>query len=316
MRIRPTELGCKGMLLLAALVCAFLATAYSNLFFLLLAFCCALGGLAAWWTLGNLRGLTVGPVDLAIGPADQPRAITIEVRAARPRWDVTIELLAGDCTLAITSVAMVAGTMRLGGMLPAQARGIVAVRGVRLSSRFPLALFRASIDQALVSEIVTHPAPHLATKRRGEALTDGDLPFAQGARGAGMQGLRPFRTGDSMTDVHWKATARRGTAVVKERDRHSDREVVVVLDRRCTLPTLEDSLRTLASLVLRAREQATSLRVLSQGASFRVQANRSDEHELLRWLAATSPLPADAAAPPHAQGAWRLPRDRAPEARP
>lgn len=307
MRIRPTELGWKGLLLLLALEGAFLATAYSNLFFLLIAFCVALGALAAFWTWRNLRGLTVRRLVVPSAAAGLARPVQIDLAAPRPCADVRVELLLEGGAVPVGALAMVGATTTLAGTLPGRARGLVAITGVRLSSRFPLGLFVARCDVPCDAEVVTYPAPTSASARpdaRAAMAGDGHQRFTRSATAAE---LRPFRTGDSLGDVHWKATARRGQPVVKERDREGDAACVLVVDRRCAAAALDLALSAAAAAVLQSRTGSASLRLLSQEAAFTLGQDPAAVEPALRWLAGAAPLPADAPPPPRAAGAVRLP---------
>ena len=55
--VRLTRLGWKGLIFYAVIQLAFFASAYSNLFFLLVAFLTLLGLLRVYWTARNLRGV-------------------------------------------------------------------------------------------------------------------------------------------------------------------------------------------------------------------------------------------------------------------
>jgi uncharacterized protein (DUF58 family) len=307
-RIRPTELGWKGLLLLGGLEIAFLATAYSNLFFLLIAFCCVVGGLGALWSLHNLHRVDVVRIETAAGPAGHPRDLRVTLTApGRPRYDVAVQLCRGSERLEVAHAVRWQGSIQLDGTLPARPRGIETMR-VRLRSTFPFGLFAVSRDSAQVLEIVSHPDPGQAgaAAARHPRHVGGDQHTPDGARSASVAGLRPFRTGDALGDVHWKATARRGSAVVKERERDGDLAIDLVLDRRGSAEGLELALAVAAAHVLTSDAEATPLRLQSQDARFVLGADRGHAALALRWLAGAEPLPLDAPPPPAAPGAIRL----------
>ena len=129
MRIRPTELGWKGLLLLASLELAFLATSYSNLFFLLIAFCAVLGGLGVVWALQNLRPVRIERIEVRAGPAGQPRALQVTLTTGKRRcFDLAVRLRCGRERFEVAHTALLRGTLQLDGVLPARARGIETVR--------------------------------------------------------------------------------------------------------------------------------------------------------------------------------------------
>jgi uncharacterized protein (DUF58 family) len=292
--IRPTLLGWKAMSLLAALLLAFFATAYSNLFFLLVTTCAALGGLGAVLAAANLRGLALVACDLPLAAAGDRRTVAVRLAAAVPRCDVhvALRLAGGDAPLG--ACALVADAATLTTELPPRERGVVAVHGVRLSSSWPFGLFRAHRDVVWAGELVTYPAP-AGDARRSAAGNRGSSP--RGEREAGVVGLRPFRAGDSVTDVHWKATARRGAPVVKERDVAPPPTTAVVVDRRLPAPAFAAALAGATADVLEHARRGQPLHLRSQGTRLAMVAQRDAAAPLLRWLAAATPLPADAGSP-------------------
>jgi uncharacterized protein (DUF58 family) len=305
--IRPSALGSKGLLLFAVLELAFLATNYSNLFFLMIAFSAVLGTLGAFWAYRNLRGIHVAI--LAVNPAACKTARAIELQLssdARPRFDLVIELPLANGFAEVGYAAILVTNATTTANLPGQPRGVQALNRLRVTSGFPFGLFVARASLAITGELVTHPtpAPMPASSRAG--IQAGDHGALTTGRGSALAGLRAFRSGDGLADVHWKATARRGKAVVKERERESKPAVEVVLDRRCDPATLESALSQLTSLVLAARH-GSPLRMHSQGMELLVDPDRGGSATAMRWLAEASILPSDAAPPPRRSGAMPLP---------
>ena len=295
--IRPTALGVKGVLLFVALELAFFATDYSNLFFLLLAFSSALGVLGAAWSWQNLRNVRVGSLQVELAAAGCQRPVGIRLTAsAAPRFDVAVELpLAGE-HVEIAHAPMLRGETSLMGQLPPQRRGRQQAEYVRLTSRFPFGLLRVSRRVPLHVEVVTYPAPAPCEGAARDGRSDGDRGTPLPGRGDSVAGLRSFRTGDAVGDVSWKATARRGDLVVKQREHERQACVEFLIDRRRPLDELEAALSRAATLTLAARRD-TPTRLLSQGADWTVDPQRGGADDALRWLAAASPLPADADPP-------------------
>lgn len=318
--IRPSALGGKGLLLFAALEVAFLATNYSNLFFLMLAFCAVLGGLGVLWSWRNLRGVQIVELTLPMAAAGSAREGAVELAVAlgarRRRFDLEVAIEGEDGPEPVAWLPTCVGGARATCELPPRPRGVCAVERVRVTSTFPFGLFRARLRVPIELELVTHPAPAPnPTQRTGGAAdaSDDDGAAQRAGRGLALAGLREFRTGDAVADVHWRASARRGTAVVKERERDHSPTACAVLDRRCDATVLETALEHAAGMVLAARHRAP-LRLLSQDCDLLVDPERGGTRAALRWLAQAAPLPDDAPAPPPSAGATRLPR-RTREAR-
>jgi uncharacterized protein (DUF58 family) len=296
MRIRPTELGLKGLMLVAALELAFLATSYSNLFFLLIVFCGVLGGVGLLTGVRNLRAVHVLTIDVPPGPAGTPRSLRLALDTGRRSFDLVCSLGDGADRLTLAPIASVDGRQSLQPELPALPRGVRAVRALRISSRFPFGLFELSLRRPMSLEIVTYPcpaSPDAATRRRGHAT------HAPGAstQPATVAGLRPFRSGDPVREVHWKATARRGVPIVKEREGEAGDALTLVVDRRVDADNLDRSLATATAAVLAAPTLPNGLRLVSQGYAVHLPAGQPPPAPVLRWLAEATILPADAAAP-------------------
>jgi uncharacterized protein (DUF58 family) len=100
--------------------------------------------------------------------------------------------------------------------LDPQARGVLRIARVRISTAHPFALFRAWTWVHAPLELIVYPAalgtlpmPYAGTHRAGGR--------ARGGTGLDeWQGLRPFRDGDSPRQVDWKAYAREAPLLVKE----------------------------------------------------------------------------------------------------
>ena len=305
--ILPSALGSKCLLLFALLELAFLATNYSNLFFLLLAFSAVLGVLGAYWARCNLCKLHIASIEAPVVASGATRVMQLQLTAdRRPRFDLLLELdlQAGYTEAGYTPCLIASSTMQ--GNLAGQPRGVRKLQSVRVSSGFPFGFFVARTMLPIDSELITHPIPATSEQRGAVDGHASDQGALSAGRGSALAGLREFRTGDSLGDVHWKATARRGKAIVKERERESAPAVDMVLDRRCEAPVLEQALSLLTAQVLAARHGAP-LRMYSQGMELAVDPDRGGANEALRWLAQADPLATDAPPPPSRPRAMHLP---------
>jgi len=298
-RIRPTELGSKGMLLVTALELAFLATAYSNLFFLLIAFSCVLGVLGLWWSVRNVAGLELARCEAPIAAAGCPRLVTLALAAPRQtRFDLAFTVEVAGARLPLLHLPVLNGPRTASGSLPALPRGIHANTRVLVRSRFPFGLFEVTRTLPCPVELVTHPAP-LDPATTGHGTGERELATALGTNGGHeLAGLREFRAGDPTGDIHWKATARRGRPIVKEREPGCSDTVEIVLDRRCSATMLETALSHATAVLLAAVTAGRPVLLRSQGATPTPGGPDRSPNELLRWLARAGLLPADASPPP------------------
>lgn len=315
MRIRPTELGVKGLLLLAALEAAFLATAYSNLFFLLIAFCCVLGVVGLAGAIANLRRLDVrlGPIPLAAAGAERP--VAVEIAGERRRFDLAFVLLGDGDPIHLGALPTVDGATKATLTIAGRPRSVFRARRLAIATRHPFGLFQVTTTRSLEVDVVTHPDPRAAEVANDDGRGEAEVALA-GAPSPAVSGLRPFRTGDSLTSMHWKATARRGEPIVKEREHEIGDRVDLVVDRRCDDAALESALATATALVLTARAGGPPLRMCSQEFALDIGPNGDAATAALRWLAGAAVLPRDGApvanAPRHAihlpWGAGEAPR--------
>lgn len=282
------------MSLLAALTLAFFATAYSNLFFLLVTTCASLGGLGAVVAAVNLRGVGVAGCELPLAAAGERRAVVVRLTSAKPRYDLRIALQFADGEVGLGVCPLAAGATAHAAELPPRERGVVALRGVRLSSAWPFGLFTVRRDVPCAGELTTYPAPAGDARRLAAAA---GARAAVGSRDASVVGVRGFRTGDSVTDVHWKATARRGAPMVKERELEAPLAAAAVVDRRLPAPRFAEALAGAAADVLEHARLGLPLQLHSQGARLAMSGRRDEQAPLLRWLAAAEPSAADAGPP-------------------
>jgi uncharacterized protein (DUF58 family) len=117
--------------------------------------------------------------------------------------------------------------------LLAPRRGPYALRGIQVTTTFPLGLFRKGRMLEVPGELLVFPrrvpAPPPDASRDGGA---GERPSRRFRReGDGdTAGLRPLREGEDARRVHWLKSAQRGQLLRVERDAEETRSVVLHLD--------------------------------------------------------------------------------------
>lgn len=110
-------------------------------------------------------------------------------------------------------------------------RGLYRLSALRLSTKFPFALFRKWRDIAMPADVVVFPAlaPVVLEDLR-DTLSSGDESSNRRGRRGEFVGLRPALQGDDARDIHWRATARTGRLMVREQEDEQQRNLVIVLD--------------------------------------------------------------------------------------
>ncbi len=308
--MRVTGFGFRSGLFYLTMVTAFVATPYSNLFFLLLAFLTLAWLSSAWSTPRNLRGVAAKAVAFEPLPAGSEQQLSIELETLRSpgrrRFQIEVVVELAEGARACGQIAVLDGRATLSLRVPPLARGLYEVRGAWIASSYPLGILEARTALAGVDELVVYPVPAERGDPRGGAGGRGAADTLAEVLGETLAsqgdlqpaGLRDFTERDELRSVHWRATARRGTLVVREWEGGGGRGLELQLDRRTDAEALELALAQISAVVALAREQKELLVLSSQG----LQATYGEGHrpwrEALRFLAGAGRLPSDGPAPP------------------
>lgn len=317
MKVRPTGLGIKAFAFYAVVLFIYLATPYSNLFFLLIAFATVLGLVGVLGAIRNLAGVGARLDGVAPVPAGTPPRLRADVQVGgRGRVGLALGIRFERGPEHCIGAAWTGESGALAGHLPALPRGIHRVRRARLMSTWPLGLVRASRALDMPGEIVVYPAPlDLADGRAvGGEAGDAGVPVSRNGL-LQPSGLREFRPGDPLKRVHWRAMARTGHPVVAEWEGGQGDGFEFVLDRRCESTELERSLSVLSTYAQRARDEKIPFTLHTQGlsASFGGGRGQRSRHQLWHFLAGAQVLDAgDAAPPPAGPHVPRLPAPGSP----
>ena len=116
-------------------------------------------------------------------------------------------------------------------------RGVYHQDAFRIVTRFPFGFLQKARRLDLKTEALVYPSVDPTTEYRDV------LPVLQGAlesitkgRGQDLYGVRDYVHTDSARLVHWKATARSGSLMVREFTREEDSRVLLVLDPHSAAP--------------------------------------------------------------------------------
>ena len=298
---------------------AFLATHYSNLFFLLLAFLCLQWFFCGLWTWANVRGLRATLSEFEARPAGSGSSVRAWLHSPRgARYHVALELdlvrtqtvPEGSARTVQASAVVVERETLVLFELPPLERGIYELRRARIASSFPFGMLQAHRAVESAGELVVYPRP----KERGEVAQGEVVDPLEGLTGSGdlqPAGLRDRRDNDDLRSIHWRASARRGTLVVKEWEGGLGEGHEVLIDRRAEPEALEDAFEAVSALVVYARANKERLTIHSQGLQSTFGPGHRPWHEALRFLAAAEPLAAGDVPPPRVSpSVTRLPVHR------
>ncbi|MHB8500229.1 MAG: DUF58 domain-containing protein [Candidatus Acidiferrales bacterium] len=181
-------------------------------------------------------------------------------------------------------------------------RGIYRQEAFRIVTRFPFGFLQKARRVDLKSEALVYPSVE-PTRDFFEILPgmQGALESLAKGRGQDLYALRDYQPRDSSRHVHWKASARLGSLMVREFTREDDCRVVLVLD-----PHMPDSLAAkeadarferavtmCAALAWHFLERNAVLQFRTAG--FETPLVEADEviFDILRHLATAKPGPPD-----------------------
>jgi uncharacterized protein (DUF58 family) len=197
----------------------------------------ALFGLNAWLARRQLRGLTASRVPHAPVYVGEPVRVALRLRNDGPRR-VTAGVVGSGLTVAFERLAPGTEAER-GETRTFPVRGVVGGLPPRVWSDYPLGLVRAEAPGAAGGDLAILPAvggvelDGFRRWARRQAGADG-RSRRQAARPAAdradLRGVRPYRPGDGLRDIHWKTTARRGEMFAREYDAAPDPELLVVVE--------------------------------------------------------------------------------------
>jgi len=97
-------------------------------------------------------------------------------------------------------------------------RGKIQIASVELESGFPFLFINRTLSIPVTTSVVVYPHPIRTTLPPLTGITAADNAASERGTESGdeIRELRPYRERDPLKWVDWKATARRGTTVVKE----------------------------------------------------------------------------------------------------
>jgi len=185
------------------------------------------------------------------------------------------------------------------------ARGVYRQDAFRIVTRFPFGFLQKAHRLELRTEALVYPSVE-PTREFVEIL-----PGLQGAmeslvkgRGQDLYALRDYMPTDSARHVHWKASARLGSLMVREFTREDDTRVLLVLDPHISNPTSDHMKQVAAERFERAVTLCAGIawyfferNALLQFRSASVETPLAPAEEtifaILRHLALAQPLPAD-----------------------
>lgn len=181
-------------------------------------------------------------------------------------------------------------------------RGIYSQEAFRIVTRFPFGFLQKARRIDLKSEALVYPSVE-PTRDFFEILPgmQGAMESLTKGRGQDLYALRDYQPRDSARHVHWKASARLGSLMVREFTQEEDCRAIIVLDPHTSgnIPAKEASERFERAVSICAalswhfyeRNAIMQFRTAGYETPF-VEADQSIFH-ILRYLATAQALPPD-----------------------
>lgn len=247
-----------------------------------------LSGLLSEWSLRKVR-VRIGPASELFAGRESFLAVRCEKGVGRfPGISLSVlPVLEGvEGPARFSQIPPGGSATRLVAFRPPR-RGAVAPPRFVLSTRFPFGLFEKMADgEPDGPPIVVFPAPSGAPEgpRSSAGEVPGETRPERTARGDQIRGIRDQAYGDPYRDIHWKATARLGRWMVKEREgERGGAAVDLVVPVPCPPDEFERLLSRACAQILRLEREGRPYRLRIGG---RVAAAPTDAVRRSRALAA------------------------------
>jgi transglutaminase-like putative cysteine protease/uncharacterized protein (DUF58 family) len=253
-------------------------------------------GILSEMTLRGVRASVSQPSEAFAG-RDALFAVSCRPPAGRrfPALSIDVSFRVGDgprLTARMPDIPPGGEGVRVLTFRPAR-RGVESIRDLKAATRFPFALFEKSLEPAAPAPVTIFPAPgpRRDEARPGAFSAEPDArPDGRGA-GAGIFGIRDYVPGDPARDIHWKATARFGRRMVREREGERGGVLDIRLPDDDAGPAFERAISRACGDVLACDRAGTGFRILRGGEVVVDGSFRGKRREALTWLATATPLP-------------------------
>lgn len=195
-------------------------------------------------------------------------------------------------------------------------RGIWAIGPLRLSTTDPFGLVRRMQDFGETHPVTVVPAVlTLPTSPAESGVASGAAQHSSNRVGQGADNLSPRRyvPGDSMRRIHWRATAHRGTLMVRQEEQESHPDAIVVLDRTGAhwngrAADFENAVTACASVAIHLAQHGYSVDVVDPSGAVlsELRGGEDDRDGLLVTLASIQPRATDVHVPLQAAASGHL----------
>jgi uncharacterized protein (DUF58 family) len=209
--------------------------------------------------------------------------VLIDNRSRQRRYAIGVEVADPMLAQSLAAPDPVLVDIDGGAHAPAELRLLAAQRGrmrlprLRITSSFPLGLFRAWSNVQLELECIVYPRPEGGEVPQPPAR-EGDDEGLHSDRGADdFAGLRKYHSGDSLRHVAWKAVARGQPLMTKQFDGHAAGALWLSWENTPSFMRAEARISRLTRWVLDAGRAGVPFALELPGTT--IAANRGPDHE-------------------------------------
>jgi uncharacterized protein (DUF58 family) len=161
---------------------------------------------------------------------------------------------------------------------------------LRVSTRFPFALFVKAGQVAIQAELIVFPALRAVSGAVQRELGGAGTGARRRGRGADLYNLRDYRAGDDPRLIHWRTSARTGMLTVRELEADAAVDVRIVLDGPgAAAGPLEAGLSEAASILSHLIDAGGGVELCGPGLLVPLGRGRAHRRRLLTALALYDP---------------------------
>jgi uncharacterized protein (DUF58 family) len=172
-------------------------------------------------------------------------------------------------------------------------RGLFRMEEFRISTRFPFGLFRHSERIRVKGEVLVYPfVRNISTYFQRLPFLPGLLEGMQKGQGENLFSIRPYREGENIRIIDWKATAKTRELMAREFAREEECKFCLILDTRTGKPAegdyweeFEKAVSLAASIAAHFIDLGAEMEFLTPYSHIPRGTGRDHLYRILRFLA-------------------------------
>ncbi len=174
-------------------------------------------------------------------------------------------------------------------------RGIYDIKQIKLTTAFPFVFFIFSRDLPLRKKVIVYPRVlDIDVSEFRDSLISSARAALKVPTGEYPHSLRQYTVGDPLRYIHWKATAKLGSFMVKEFYREQTERITLVLDNSSADfqdDLFEKTVSLAATVLLELAETTMPFRLITCDKAFPFGTGRAHLWLQLDYLAGITPVP-------------------------